>query len=187
MPLTSTTAGYDCTTGPCTAAAGMSHTCVVMANATNVRCFGSNRYGQLGTGDSLPSRGVLGTAELMPPPPASLGLGGDKGQVRHPATPVRPPGTASMRTPCRLPRGQRSLLPYSSHFSQLLGGCAQTKSGPGGQAYRKGAALAEAGGTVATVPPEQGPPTLARGERSPTDPACPEGEGTRAAASRVVQ
>ena len=57
--------------GPNTAAAGKDHTCVVMKNATNVRCFGKNQHGQLGYGDTMTrGRGI----DSMPPPVVNLGL-----------------------------------------------------------------------------------------------------------------
>eukprot|EP00239_Pterosperma_sp_CCMP1384_P010217 CAMPEP_0197863546 /NCGR_PEP_ID=MMETSP1438-20131217/41070_1 /TAXON_ID=1461541 /ORGANISM="Pterosperma sp., Strain CCMP1384" /LENGTH=536 /DNA_ID=CAMNT_0043481479 /DNA_START=124 /DNA_END=1730 /DNA_ORIENTATION=- len=67
--------GWNCQSGPCSIAAGASHTCAIMATGS-VRCWGLSLYGQLGY-QSIESRGDKpGT---MPPP--DVNLGGDVVQI----------------------------------------------------------------------------------------------------------
>ncbi|KAK3263425.1 hypothetical protein CYMTET_27768 [Cymbomonas tetramitiformis] len=62
--------GFTCEFGPCAAAGGAYHNCVIMHNHWKVKCWGQSVYGQLGLGVS---QNVGDNSYDMPPPFVPLG------------------------------------------------------------------------------------------------------------------
>jgi len=55
-----------------TISSGRNHNCAVMEADKSLRCFGDNRYGQLGTGSVGSASNIGRVASAMPPPPVDL-------------------------------------------------------------------------------------------------------------------